>query len=193
MPRVKPLSKNLNQEDESDREYNIRAPNSGLDRASKKLKSKSRPTRQENYRCTDRNVRSKRMSLIQDLSGDENEGSPSDSPVEKVSIGKKDMDVQRDNETTNDEEDHEGQEVSTNAILQSIRKSQTAILQNRSEHRTLIAILKSKGKLHGGKAYNHSNIEEKWSEYAGKINSDFFNSKEALLKITERVRRGKVA
>ena len=74
------------------------------------LKS-GRPKEKEIYRCTDRNVRSKRMSLIQDLSGEENDGSFSDPRVDKVSFGKKDMDGQQDSETTSNGEYREGQEV----------------------------------------------------------------------------------
>ena len=62
------------------------------------------------------------MILILNLSGEENDGSLSDPRAEKVSFGKKDTDAQQDSERTSDEEDHEGQEVFTNAILQSIRK-----------------------------------------------------------------------
>ena len=80
MAGLKSLSKILNLEDDPDREYNIRAVYSCLERDSKISKFKSRPTRLENLRCIDQKVRLKRMSLFRGFSRDENDDSSSDFP-----------------------------------------------------------------------------------------------------------------
>ena len=82
------------------------------------------------------------MGLFQDLSGDENEDSSSNSTVGKLSFDMKDMGAQRDRNTKNNGKEWDGQEVFTDKILERLRESQTIIIQKRAEHRTPIAILK---------------------------------------------------
>ena len=85
----------------------------------------------------------------------------------------------------------------TTAFLKRLEQSQTAILEERAQHRTPLAILKTRKKLssacsspalHGDGTLK--SIREEWAFYTGLISPSFFKSKEARLQLRGRVTRG---